>query len=162
MARVMVPDLTGRHFGRLTVTAAYRRNSHRHTEWRCVCHCGTETWARLSDLRTGHTQSCGCFARERSTTHGHKRGGTASPTYISWNDMITRCTCVTTGNYAAYGGRGITVCDRWQRFENFLADMGERPAGRSIDRINNAENYEPLNCRWATPKEQRANQRRAE
>ena len=94
-----------------------------------------------------------------SLTHGHAVGKEMSPTYISWCAMKARCTNSHLPHYKNYGGRGITVCERWLTFENFLADMGERPAGRTLDRRDNDGNYEPNNCRWATWVEQRANRR---
>jgi hypothetical protein len=100
---------------------------------------------------------------ETKTKHGHHRRQNGrhhpSPTYISWFGMLTRCRNSKQRCYANYGGRGISVCERWLTFETFLADMGERPLGLTLDRINNDGNYEPGNCRWATAKEQRANQR---
>lgn len=92
--------------------------------------------------------------------HGHAAGGSETPTYKSWMNMMTRVRNPNRAKWHRYGGRGITVCDRWLVFENFLSDMGERPEGRSLDRINNNGNYEPGNCRWATPREQRLNSRR--
>jgi hypothetical protein len=98
------------------------------------------------------------MARER---HGHtsEAVGRRSPTYASWCAMISRCICVTDKQYADYGGRGIRVCARWTWFENFLADMGERPAGTTLDRKNNEGDYEHENCRWATPADQARNRR---
>lgn len=99
-------------------------------------------------------------ASRRATHHGHNRHGQPTRTYRSWSGMRTRCFCKNNRVYARYGGRGITVCERWKKFENFLEDMGVCPPGRSIDRINNDGNYEPGNCRWATPTQQSRNRRR--
>jgi hypothetical protein len=95
------------------------------------------------------------------TAHGHSANGKRSPTYVSWQNMRARCFNPSYQGWHNYGGRGISVCQRWLDFPNFLADMGERPAGRSIDRIDVNGNYEPGNCRWATRIEQRANYRTA-
>lgn len=92
--------------------------------------------------------------------HGHARAGRESGAYISWKSMVKRCTNPNAKDWPDYGGRGIEVCDRWREFQNFLADMGERPAGMTLDRIDVDGNYELANCRWATPSEQRRNQRR--
>lgn len=92
--------------------------------------------------------------------HGHTSGRTMSPTYYSWSTMRTRCRNPKCNRYANYGGRGIRICERWELFENFLADMGERPSGLSLDRYPDKNgNYEPGNCRWATSKEQAQNRR---
>lgn len=88
------------------------------------------------------------------TSHGHTRNRTTSPTYRTWVNMMTRCENPKASQYASYGGRGITICERWHSFENFIADVGERPDGHTLDRVNNDGNYEPGNCRWATKVEQ--------
>ena len=113
-------------------------------------------------LRDRRSRSCGCLHREtciaRSTKHGHATNG-ISPTYHTWASMLARCDNPKNSRQPDWGGRGITVCDRWRNFRNFLADMGKEPLRRSIDRIDNDGNYEPGNCRWATTKQQRQNRR---
>jgi hypothetical protein len=156
-------DLCGQKFGRLTVKyiAGYRIfNGKPHIkQYSCLCDCGNQKIINRNSIVAKTTISCGCFHKEnnirKSITHGmHK-----SRTYRSWRSMKNRCTNPNTPNYNSYGGRGITVCERWlNSFENFLADMGERPEGTSIDRIDVNGNYEQSNCRWATPKEQSNNQ----
>lgn len=126
------------------------------------CECGGYVHAHLPKIITGHTKSCGCINREKpqALKHGHSSRIKHSKTYNSWAGMIQRCTNPNHCGYKNYGGRGITICPEWlESFENFLSDMGERPEGMTIDRINVDGNYCPDNTRWATDAEQRANKR---
>ena len=134
-------NLTGQRFGRLVATSSVEGYSP--TKWRCMCDCGAEVIVRTISLRSGNTTSCGC------SRASHKASST--PTYRSWLAMRHR------RNKPAY--KDIPVCKRWEKFEAFLADMGERPNGTTLDRKNNRKGYFPSNCRWATKQQQSANRR---
>lgn len=151
-------DYTGSRFERWTVVSVVsvgRSGS----KWLCRCDCGQERVRYVASLVRGLSQSCGCLLIEVARARRLKHGKTGTPAHTSWCAMIYRCTATEGHHWHYYGARGITVCERWREFENFLADMGERPEGTTLDRINNNGNYEPGNCRWATPKQQIANRR---
>ena len=144
-------DMTGKKVGKLTVLERAGRSPRRETLWRCRCACGAETIVRGSSLRTSHTRSCG----RRSSHPPHGQSSPPTGAYITWMGMLTRCR-----KRKGYVDR-VTVCERWLSFSNFYADMGDRPEGRSLDRVNNDGDYEPGNCRWATPRQQASNKRHA-
>ena len=128
---------------------------------RCRCDCGRETSVRVRRLLAGETKSCGCLRRKHGATYQNRTPGKATPEYTAWLSMRRRCGDPKVWNYSEYGGRGIRVCQQWQEsFERFLSDMGPRPSSEhSLDRIDPNGNYEPGNCRWATPTEQQNNLR---
>lgn len=165
-------DLTGKRFGRYLVIkfhSFYHPPSvpkKRASKWLCRCDCGNRRVVMAANLNKGtHSNSCGCISAERivkqSTTHGFGGRKTRHPLHRIWGAIIQRCTNPNSEAYHCYGGRGIKVCKRWRKFENFFSDMSSGwRSGLSVDRINNNGNYTPSNCRWATPSEQCNNTRR--
>lgn len=150
-------DLSGQRFGRLTVVS---RDPTRNHCWRCVCDCGVHKSIKGQNLREGRTRSCGCLNLQRMNERRRKHGMWGSKEYWAWALAKNRCTNSKNKGYRNYGGRGIRMSEDWSNsFDAFLRDMGECPAGLSLDRINNDGNYEKGNCRWATTKQQMRNTR---
>jgi len=149
----------GQVFGRLSVVAVVSKAAHGKTVLKCMCSCGKETQTTVQCLLRGWTKSCGCLRRGGGTGN-RTHGMCSSITYVSWRSMVQRCTNRRNPRYHDYGGRWITVCDGWLKFENFYKDMGPRPSkDHSLDRKDNDGPYCKDNCRWATKKEQNNNQR---
>lgn len=160
MSKVIV-DLENQRFGNLVVLKEAGRTNDKKVTWLCLCDCGATKVISGRSLRVGLTKSCGCIHKkqliERSTVHGKSR---TRENYV-WSSMKQRCLNSRNKAYKNYGGRGISVCDRWlSSFEDFINDMGPKPfEGAQIDRINNDGNYEPTNCRWVTKQENHMNRR---
>lgn len=156
-------DLTGQRFGRLVAKSRGPANKFKHSTWHCVCDCGTETVTETQKLRSGHSQSCGCAFRETigkvQLRHGACVGGLTAE-YNAWSSAVDRCENPNAECFPNYGGRGIRMSPEWRTdFANFLADMGKRPKGTTLDRIDVNGHYERGNCRWATPAVQARNKR---
>lgn len=150
-------DYRGQRYGRLLVLVRDGSDKFKAATWKCRCDCGRTTIVVGQELIKGTTKSCGCLqkelARELMVRHGHTR----TKVYAVWASMIARCSNPDHQAWKRYGGRGIKVCQRWHKFENFLTDMGQPPLKKSLDRINNGKGYYKNNCRWASRKVQANN-----
>lgn len=157
-----IKNITGKTFGLLTVTSYHGKSNHNKPRlmWLCQCKCGNTIIRLGQTLVSGHTKSCGCLRKNINYKHGHNTKRNRTREYNTWNHMLQRCNNDKNPCYKHYGARGIKVCDRWSDFINFIKDMGERPQGTSLERIDNNGNYEPSNCEWATKIDQMNNTRR--
>lgn len=155
-------NLVGQVFGMLTVLSPAEKKVYKsggRTQYLCRCSCGEQVTVLTCSLSSGNTKSCGCAGKVRLSIMNTVHGMTGTKVYRAWQAMLNRCRNKNLPQYKDWGGRGIRVCKRWHRFENFLEDMGEPANNQSLDRVDNDGGYSKDNCRWATKKEQVRNKR---
>lgn len=140
-------DLVGQRFGNLTVIS-FHGYRNKHTHWNCICSCGGLATVTSCNLTRGNTLSCGCIQKERASKASKTHGLSQHRCYNAWRAMISRCEDTKNIMYHRYGARGISVCNEWHKFENFIADMGVPSPKKDIDRIDNSKGYSKENCRW--------------